>query len=47
VVTPLCDRCGYDEIDPDATVADFAADRYEALCTECANRLHHLQARED
>lgn len=41
-----CERCNYDPVDPDAVVADYYQDCYLALCTECAEQLHKLQARQ-
>lgn len=41
----LCERCSYDEVDPEATVADIFQDRYLALCAACAKALHLKQAK--
>lgn len=39
----LCDRCGYDEADPDITMPDGFW--YDVLCTYCANELHRKQTK--
>lgn len=39
----LCQRCSYDESDPEVTLPDFFW--YDALCAHCAAELHKKQAK--
>ena len=41
----LCERCGYDPVDTDASIPDIWADRFQALCACCAGDGHRLQAK--
>ena len=43
----LCERCYYDDADPEASVADDYQDRYQALCKPCAAQLNRLQAKRE
>jgi hypothetical protein len=40
-----CERCSYDEADPEVSIPDIWADWYQTICAHCADEGHRRQAK--